>query len=497
MLAHLAFLIVCAMLLTNVVMIKFAERDLIQAKLQTGRLLIHALGKMAGYEIIDSHRKWADLKSDHIFKRQITQLLQEGGFSDVLMLNKEGLKAFSSGSWGKAERNGLSISREALTTRKPSFRFYGSTWGVIWLAHKRVGMSAPMLCNGRLIGAVTIRSDLSPLYETLRKSEKIILIYIILNTIILILFGIYLISRTVVKPIHKLLRITEQFKEGEPFPQLEHSSRNEIGQLFRSLNMMLKRLDENKRELETHISSLEKANQEIKKAQEEIIKSEKLASIGRLATGVAHEIGNPIGIILGYLELLKGGDLSNEERGDFLGRTESEITRISQIIRQLLDFSRPASGEHRQTGVHELIIDTVNMLKPQSMMAEIEVGLSLEAANDIVWADPNQLKQVFLNVIMNAADAMRDCGPGKTLTIETAGKEGLVELRFTDTGLGIEEQELFHVFDPFYTTKEPGKGTGLGLSICYRIIEGLGGAIRAESPAGKGAIIIIDIPLRV
>jgi len=139
----------------------------------------------------------------------------------------------------------------------------------------------------------------------------------------------------------------------------------------------------------------------------------------------------------------------------------------------------------------------VNMLKPQSMMAEIEVGLSLEAANDIVWADPNQLKQVFLNVIMNAADAMRDCAPGKTLTIETASKEGLVELRFTDTGPGIEEQELFHVFDPFYTTKEPGKGTGLGLSICYRIIEGLGGTIRAESPAGKGAMIIIDIPLRV
>jgi signal transduction histidine kinase len=489
------------MLLINVVMVKFAERDLIQAKMNTGRVLLQALGERVGYELTNKHKKWAGFRSDLVFKKEITQLLEAGGFEEALMINAEGIKAFSIETWGEAEKKAVSISRLALTTRKSSFDFYGSTWGVIWLAHKRVNMSAPILYKGRVLGAISISAELSPLYQTLRKSEKIILIYILLNTILFVLFGIYLLSRTVIKPIHKLLRITEEFKEGEPFPHLVGSSQNEIGQLFRSLNMMLKRLEENKRELKANISSLEEANRELKKAQDEIIKSEKLASVGRLATGVAHEIGNPIGIILGYLELLGKNDLNKEEAQDFLDRIELEIRRISQIIRQLLDFSRPSSSEPKHTSVHALIMETVKMLTPQPMMAHIQIQPHLKAEKDTVWTDPNQLKQVFLNIIMNAADAMADNeasddGPAtNTLTINTINMENSIELRFTDTGPGIGQEELAHIFDPFYTTKEPGKGTGLGLSICYRIIEGLGGSIKAESSPGKGTTITIDIPV--
>ena len=499
-LTHLTLLIISAMLLINVVMVKFSERDLIQAKIEMGRLLLHIMEKRVGYAHTSTHENWVSLGSDPKFKSEITQLLLNSGFSRLLMVSREGVKIFSAGSWGEAEKEALSISREAVATRKGAFDFYGSTWGVIWLAHERINVAAPMFVQGRLIGAATICAHLNPIYQTLRKSEKIILIYILLNTIILVLFGIYLLSRTVVKPIHALLRITEEFKDGEPFPQLAEASRNEFGQLFRSLNMMLQRLDENKAELRSHISSLEKANKEIRKAQNEIIRSEKLASVGRLATGVAHEIGNPIGIVLGYMELLKKGGLSQEEKNDFLSRIESEITRINDIIRQLLDFSRLTSGEPKETKVHKLILELVDMLKPQPMMAQIQMQSVLKAVKDTVWTDPNQLKQVFLNVIMNAADAM---GPdeashdnsNKALMIESLVIEDSIELRFTDTGPGISERELSHIFDPFYTTKEPGKGTGLGLSVCYRIIEGLGGAIRAESSLGKGTTIIIDIPL--
>jgi signal transduction histidine kinase len=304
----------------------------------------------------------------------------------------------------------------------------------------------------------------------------------------------------VVKPIYALLHITDEFKDGEPFPQLAEPPGNEIGRLFRSLNMMLKRLEENKKELKGHIASLEKANVEIKKAQNEIIRSEKLASVGRLATGVAHEIGNPIGIILGYLDLIKKGDLNQEEKNDFLNRMESEIIRINDIIRQLLDFSRLTNDEQKETSVHKLILDLIDMLKHQPMMAGIQTQTVFEATKDTVYADPDQLKQVFLNVVMNAADAMeREEGPDdfstKVLTIKSLVMDDSMELRFTDTGSGIPEQELEHIFDPFYTTKEPGKGTGLGLSVCYRILEGLGGAIRAESVVGKGTTLIIDLPL--
>ncbi|OPX38940.1 MAG: hypothetical protein B1H12_01065 [Desulfobacteraceae bacterium 4484_190.2] len=499
-LTHLAFLIISAMLLINVVMIKFSEKDLIQAKIDAGRLLLHVLEKKVEYSIIHMNKNLTNLDSAPIFRKEIGQLLQKGHFSEALIVNKEGVKVLSTGSWGQAEKEALSMSREAVATRKGAFDFYGSTWGIIWLAHERVNVTAPIFAQGRITGAATICAHLGPVYEVLRKSEKIILIYIFLNTIVLVLFGIYLLSRTVVKPIYALLQITDEFKDGEPFPQLAEQPGNEIGQLFRSLNMMLKRLEENKKELKSHIASLEKANEEIKKAQNEIIRSEKLASVGRLATGVAHEIGNPIGIILGYLDLIKKDGLTQEEKSDFLNRIESEIIRINDIIRQLLDFSRLTSGEQKETSVHKLILDLMDMLKPQRIMAGLHVQTVLEAAKDTVCTDPDQLRQVFLNIVMNAADAMeRDESPDdintKVLTIESLVKDDSMELKFTDTGSGIPEQELGHMFDPFYTTKEPGKGTGLGLSVCYRILEGLGGTIRAESTVGKGTTIIIRLPL--
>ncbi|RLB29508.1 MAG: hypothetical protein DRH11_15915, partial [Deltaproteobacteria bacterium] len=342
---------------------------------------------------------------------------------------------------------------------------------------------------------------LIPLYQSLRNSQKIILLYILLDTVILVIVGLILLSRIVVKPIHKLLKLTGEYKEGDLVPSMEESSRNEIGELSRSLKNMLNRLDENKKELRAHIASLEKANEELQQAQDEIIRSEKLASVGRLAAGIAHEIGNPIGIILGYLDLLSSDDLTKEERKDFLTRTETEVTRINQIIRQLLDFSRPSSGKPEQTQVHKVVTKMVNMLKPQPMMEDIKVSLALNAVNDVVFADPNELQQVFLNIIMNAADALSEKAPGgqgdpeKAVVISTENRNSVIEVKFSDNGPGISRDKLAQIFDPFFTTKDPGRGTGLGLSVCYRIVESLGGSIRAESVEGEGMTIMVTFPL--
>ena len=498
---HLAILIISAMLLINVVTIKLVERDSIRAKAQLGRLLLQAIRQKVEYNFTSGNKTWSDMSADSRFRMDITQLLKAGEFSEALFIEEKGIKVFSTGR-GKWEHEALSLSRRSLTTKKWALESYGRTWGVVWLAPENIKISAPVLLEGRLRGAITISAHLGPLYQALRKSENIILLYIFLNTIILVLFGMYLLSRTVVKPIHKLLRITKQFKDGEPFPLLVASSRNEIGQLFRSLNIMLKRLEENKKELKNHILSLENANKKIKKAQDEIIMSEKMASVGRLAAGIAHEIGNPIGITLGYLELLKTEDQTDEERKDFLDRIESEITRVNLIIRQLLDFSRPSIDEQRRTSIHGLFRETISIIEPQPMMSKVEIRTNFKATKDSVWAEPNQLKQVFLNIIINAADAMTadgssddNAGSG-VLTIKSQNKADYIELKFIDTGPGISKKELGQIFDPFYTTKEPGKGTGLGLSVCYRIIEGLGGDIRAESTIDKGTTIIITIPIK-
>lgn len=359
----------------------------------------------------------------------------------------------------------------------------------------------PSRRGGRTIGGITIATSLKPLYQDLRKTQKIILLYILLDTIILAIVGIYLLSRVVVRPIHKLLRLTAEYKEGDLVPALAQSSRDEIGELTRSLNVMLGRLQDNKKELKEYISSLEEANEELGQAQDEIIRSEKLASVGRLAAGVAHEIGNPIGIVLGYLELLKRGDTGDEERVDFLIRIEKEISRINIIIRHLLDFSRPSSGKPEKTHAHEIIKRTVEILKPQPMMEDIEILFQFDATEDTLYADPQQLQQVFLNIIMNAGDAhaaaTREEGTveEKNIRIQTEDGDGNIVLRFEDNGPGIAPEELDRIFDPFYTTKDPGQGTGLGLSVSYRIVESLGGTMSAESNPGAGTALILRLPL--
>jgi len=340
--------------------------------------------------------------------------------------------------------------------------------------------------------------------------QKTVFFYILLNTLFLALFGFYLIYRSIIRPINRLVKRAEEFKEGDTFFLTSSAEQNEFGKLSSSLNVMLRRLEDNKAELKTGIHSLEKANLELQQAQEEIIRSEKLASVGRLASGVAHEIGNPIGIVLGYLGLLKGSDLNDEERRDFINRIEKEIGRINRTIRNLLDFSRPSKGEMRVVSVHKIIGDMVDILKPQPMLSDSEIFLDKGAKKDNVLADPDKLKQVFLNLSMNAIDAMganqtKNESQKNTLSIKTSlspetkadkrVNKSKIHIELIDNGSGIPAKDLARIFDPFYTTKEPGKGTGLGLSVSLRIIEDIGGDIKVKSEPRKGTKIIVILPL--
>jgi len=500
-LTQLIFLIVAAMLLVNVVMMKFSERNLIQAKEDTGRLLIRALEQDVGHLLSGRKRSLNGIDSNPVLRRNVTRLLEGGGFSELVISDIAGSPVFSTGLSLERRERGLNLAMESMRVGTQSVRYSGTTWGVLWLGSRDISISAPLMFEGRPIGGVTVSASLDAIYQQLRKSEKAIFFYILLDTIILALVGIYLLSRIVVRPIHRLLKLTEGYKDGDIIPSIAESSKNEIGNLSRSLSNMIKRLDDNKKELKAHISSLESANEELKQARDEIIRSEKLASVGRLAAGVAHEIGNPIGIVLGYLEMIRKGDIQAEDKNDFLARVESEITRINRIITQLLDFSRPSSEKEEEGRIHELIMEAVNILKPQPMMDGIRVNFELNASMDRVLADHNQLMQVFLNIIMNAADVLvredlpNGEGPEKRLTIRSQDSGDFIELRFIDNGPGIPKEEHGRIFDPFYTTKEPGKGTGLGLSVCYRIVEGQGGTISAESSLGEGTAIVINFPI--
>lgn len=499
------------MVLMNVAMVSFSERDLIKTKIQSGRLLIQALEQNLGPLLLDQQTSLSNFNSTPEVQSKIVQLLEAGGFEKALIVDYGGNLLFHNDPQDSIDSFAARQARTALVREDRLIDFQGTIWGVIWLGGETLQISAPLYWHGKVVGAISINGSLIPIYQTIRQSEKIFILYIIFDTLILTFVGFLLLSRLVVKPIDRLLKMTDAYKEGDPLPALpETEEQNEIGQLTNSLSNMLKRLDENKKELQAYIISLERANQKLQKAQDDLIGSEKLASVGRLAAGIAHEIGNPIGIVLGYVELLGKSDITQNDKKDFLQRIEHEITRISQTIRQLLDFSRPANGLKQEIHLHEILHSTVEMLDPQPSLAGVQFDLRLTAQQDSVLADPNQLQQVCLNIIINAGDALarqeqfyktglEPAGEFKKRLMITSGNQNdQVLLEFSDNGPGVLSEHLSHIFDPFYTTKEPGKGTGLGLAVCHQIITGLGGTIWAENnQAGEGLSIFIALPVYV
>ncbi|MGD8494455.1 MAG: ATP-binding protein, partial [Desulfobacterales bacterium] len=308
-------------------------------------------------------------------------------------------------------------------------------------------------------------------------------------------------------PLARLARRAEDYQEDDDMLFSVRKEDNELHKLSGSLNSMLRRISADKEKLRSTVNSLEIANLELKKAQEEIIRAEKLASVGRLSAGIAHEIGNPIGIVMGYLELLKQKDTPDSEKEEYIQRTEDEIERINTIIRQLLEISRPSKAGLKAVSVHDLIDDIAQVLNVQPLMSNIALECILEARNDTVMADANQLRQVFLNLIINAADAVSSAGnadKGKLVIKseqvdekqeQSDEQKQLLKITFMDNGPGISEENIGNIFDPFYTTKEPGKGTGLGLSVSFMIVQGFGGEMTVHSDKGKGTSLTILLPV--
>ncbi|MFT3914294.1 MAG: ATP-binding protein [Anaeromyxobacteraceae bacterium] len=233
--------------------------------------------------------------------------------------------------------------------------------------------------------------------------------------------------------------------------------------------------------------------EELEAARESLVRTEKLATVGRLAAGVAHEIGNPLGAIAGYAEIARG----RVERGqaaeavDFLDRIRADVRRIDAIVRDLLDFARPAEPALGPVGLGGAVEAAVRLARPQPRFRDVEVTVRVPPGLPPVVADARRLEGVVLNLLLNAADAMGGRGP---LELAAAAEGGAVVLDVLDRGTGIAPENLPRVFDPFFTTKPPGAGTGLGLSICLRVVESFGGTLEAANREGGGARLRVRLP---
>jgi signal transduction histidine kinase len=270
-------------------------------------------------------------------------------------------------------------------------------------------------------------------------------------------------------------------------------------------------LDQN-RALARQADELRQAYEELKSAQSRLVQNEKLASAGRLAAGVVHEIGNPMASVLGLVDLLlrcRGGSQDRLECRENLGRIASEITRLRGILQGLLDYARPAGRVLRPSNLNGIVERTLLLVATQPTFRGIKVIPHLQDPSPVVRTDDRLLQQILVNVLMNAAQAMPE---GGELTITTAkglapedetgvtvgrcfsSGEDTAAITVTDSGPGIPEGDLPRIFEPFFSTKETGKGVGLGLAICHSIVEELGGAIAVRSAVGLGTTVRILLP---
>jgi len=250
--------------------------------------------------------------------------------------------------------------------------------------------------------------------------------------------------------------------------------------------------EETKRWSEELEHKVEERTRELRATQEQLLQSEKLASIGQLAAGVAHEINNPMGVILGFAQgILKTLPEDNPLRKP-LTTMEKESLRCKRIVQNLLDFARHSEPTPHLININELIDTSCELVEHQISLQNVKLVKAYDPALPSIMADPSQLQQVFINIMLNAYQAMPDGGT-LHITTRTVGSE--LQVIFTDTGPGIPPENVQNIFDPFFTTKEVGEGTGLGLSVSYGIVKAHGGDIEVESQVGKGTTFAIKLPL--
>jgi len=405
--------------------------------------------------------------------------------------------------------------------------------GTFKQTNKKLSFFSPFYFKNHKVGAMRITLSLGKMQAVINKSYKLILAYIIFTATLVTFFGIFLFSRLIVRPIKKLVKTTEAIGEGDYDPNNFETSRNEIGQLSFAFSRMAERINEHQSRLRAQIESLEKLNRKLQQSQKELLAEEKLALVGKLAAGVAHEIGNPLSAILGYVSLLQTQENANQESADYLKRIEQELNRINKTIRELLDFSRLKKVEKTKVDIKQVIENSLALVKHQRKFQNIALTVHIEKDLWLVEGDEHQLQQVFLNVLLNAGEALGEKGKMTVLADRVVWEGGslvcvsssmpedifscvpefgfgekevylndvlffenqpLVRILFADNGEGIEQKNLNKIFDPFFTTREPGKGTGLGLAICNRILESFGGGILVRSEVKKGSAFLLLLP---
>jgi two-component system NtrC family sensor kinase len=317
-------------------------------------------------------------------------------------------------------------------------------------------------------------------YADLKRRTVLIFSGITLAGLAAALIIAYLLSNRIARPIHKLVSASRQVAEGHLDFRVDVDTGDEFGALGKAFNAMAAAVRERDERLK-------------EETQEEVMKAERLAMIGRLASGVAHEINNPLGSILLFTRLLLQKAPAEGLHRENLERIERDTKRCQVIVQGLLDFARKREPKVESVDIHDVLDKTIRLFEGHPSFHGIEIVKTYQPDLPNVMVDSAHIHQVFVNIIMNAVDAMEGGGT-LTITTQSSSNASSLEVSFRDTGCGIAPDALDRIFEPFYTTKAVGHGTGLGLSISYGIVEKHGGTIRVHSRVGEGSTFVVVLP---
>ena len=496
----------------GVMVIAISENNMLEMKLRSGKTLVSFLRDAIEDDYLLKRRLDADRYGD-----LIRTFAYNSGAAEVVVVDYDfniisgkGIDASGTIDDDKNLQESIKESREISTIKSRRAGWFISQYEALMIY-------APLVSNVKVVGGIRVRFPLDELNNLLVRTRWLMLFYLSFALLLFLVFGSYLLNRRIARPLNKIAGAAEKIADGDLSQRVDDYGDNEMGQLSKSFNKMADRVAD-------HVAYLQRANRDLSTTKQELIRSEKLASVGRLAAGVAHEIGNPLGAILGYTDMMLKGVEDESVRTDFLERMEKELRKIDLTIRELLDYSRSSPLEVKETNVNKVVSEALSLASHQKGFENLKLELKLGENLPLVLVDEGQLQQIMINIILNAVDAMPDGGELFVVTETSIAKddtakfvsrrrkddtfhgfsilsgdnkgreEEMVKISFADNGIGIEEDSINKIFDPFYTTKDPGSGTGLGLSISQRIVETFNGEIEVQSEAGKGTKFTIFLP---
>ncbi len=367
-------------------------------------------------------------------------------------------------------------------------------------------------CHGssrKVIGGMIVKTDVERALLTVTAAKNRTIFTTILALLAIIVISYMLIEKFISRRVQRLAKGVQKVTAGDLDFELQARSSDEIGELARSFNTMTRELKEARDEITNWTLTLEDLVEErtdqLKRAQENAIQTEKMASMGRLAAIVAHEINNPLAGIRTYAKLMlkRKGDLFPDETSkyiQYIETIESESARCGEIVKGLLQFARPTRPEISPHDINSLVQETLRLIQHQIDLLNIEVTLELAPESPIINCDDQKIKQALVALLLNACDAVQNDTGSIVITTSVLADDKIVKIAVCDNGIGMDAETQSHMFEPFFTTKtvsperETSLNSGLGVSVVYEIVKSHQGTIDVQSELGKGTSIIINLP---